>query len=390
MDARNRLDRPPILPLTSLRFVAAIGVVLYHLLPRTAQTPTVILNVLTMAGPAAVSFFFVLSGFILMYSDVTEGGRMRKSPKAFWWTRFGRIYPVYLLAFLIAGPVTYLALAKHGAYGALERMMLYGVAAFTLLQAWTPFTAGSWNAPGWSLSAEAFFYAMFPWLTRISRQKDRSLGWILLLLWLFASAPLIGLQLHYHQTSRIPELVSKAWIDIPLLRLPEFAAGMILALFWMRHQDAPARFDPASPWPLLVLLASIAVYLCYGPDWLHRVVLLPLFLLLIFRFAVDRSAVTRCLSHPLPVRLGEASYTVYILHIPLFVYWRDLLHRQTVSTLFALAYLPIITCISLGVYVWLEKPLSKWVRHRFARVPGPEPSEQRMRNAEDNGVLERQ
>ncbi len=390
MNAGSRRDRPPILPLTSLRYVAAVGVVFYHLYPKTGDTPAVIVNALSMSGSVAVCFFFVLSGFILIYSDVTDSGQMRKSRKAFWWTRFGRIYPVYLLAFIVAGPATYFGLAKHGTSGALERMLVYGVAAVTLLQSWSPFTAGSWNAPGWSLSTEAFFYATFPWLTRMSHWKDLSLSWILLLLWLLASAPTIGLHLHYHETSRIPELVSKAWKDMPLLRLPDFAAGMILGIFWMRHRDSAAKSAPASPWPLLVLFTAIAAYLCFGPEWLHPLVLVPLFLLLIGRCAVDRSTVSRCLSHPVLVRLGQASYAVYILHIPIFVYWHSLLHPQAVSAMFVFAYLVIITCISLGVYAWAERPLAKWVRQRLAHVPGPEPLEERLGATEAVHVLEPQ
>jgi peptidoglycan/LPS O-acetylase OafA/YrhL len=111
-------------------------------------------------------------------------------------------------------------------------------------------------------------------------------------------------------------------------------------------------------------------------------VLLPLFLLLIYRCAVDRSAISRGLSHPILVRLGEASYAVYILHIPLFVYWHGWLRPQRISTWFTLTYLAIITIISLAVYAWLEKPMAKWVRHRFAHVAGAEPSELRVRTAE--------
>src|SRR5579875_2310310 len=93
--------RTEIPALTSLRFFAALWVVLFHIrelglwpggpLPYRA---------LVRVGYLGVSFFFVLSGFILVY--VYAG---RHIPKGrFWQARFARVYPAYLFSLLIFLP----------------------------------------------------------------------------------------------------------------------------------------------------------------------------------------------------------------------------------------------------------------------------------------------
>src|SRR5437764_1005644 len=88
--------------------------------------------------------------------------------------RFSRIYPVYLVALVSMVP-----LALHAPWDA----RVFGVASPTaktatflahagLVQGWAPQLATSWNLPGWSVSAEAFFYLGFTLLVfQLSRVR---------------------------------------------------------------------------------------------------------------------------------------------------------------------------------------------------------------------------
>src|SRR3954463_14806255 len=83
---------------TGLRFVAAMHVYLTHSeLPLSGAAALILVH-----GGSAVSFFFVLSGFILAFNYAGERGRIDRSK--FWVARFARIYPVYLLAIVVALP----------------------------------------------------------------------------------------------------------------------------------------------------------------------------------------------------------------------------------------------------------------------------------------------
>jgi len=102
-----------------------------------------------------VSFFFVLSGFILtfVYPTLDTGREVR----GFWLARFARIWPAYLATFLFA-------------FAALlfEWNNLTGVAHLAMVQSWLPLSVFyfSYNAVAWSISTEAFFYLAFPVLIR--------------------------------------------------------------------------------------------------------------------------------------------------------------------------------------------------------------------------------
>lgn len=121
-------------------------------------------------GYLGVNFFFLLSGFILVYTYVDPVGRMRLTPYDFWVARLARIYPVYLLGFVVAaGPYLF----QHHSAGA---SIVTALADIALTQAWIPTPAGTaWNGPGWSLSAEAFFYLAFPftvlYIARFTRRQ---------------------------------------------------------------------------------------------------------------------------------------------------------------------------------------------------------------------------
>ena len=80
-----------IAPLTSLRFFAAMMVVAHHYWGFAA-------------GMSGVTFFFVLSGYVLAinYADCVSTPAERR---LFWWKRFARIYPTHALTFLLALPV---------------------------------------------------------------------------------------------------------------------------------------------------------------------------------------------------------------------------------------------------------------------------------------------
>src|SRR5437763_10072877 len=144
---------PNLKALTSVRFFAALHVALYHLVrPFDLWGP---LAPLFSSGYVAVSFFFLLSGFILTYSHALEYERGKGNPTKFYVARFARIYPVYLLTTLAAGWI------MRGQFDKPIHIVAF-LADLLALQTWSVRTANFFNIPAWSISTEAFFYFVFP------------------------------------------------------------------------------------------------------------------------------------------------------------------------------------------------------------------------------------
>ena len=143
---------PQDLPsLTSMRFFAALMVALFH----ACVWSSVPLGPFRY-GFVGVTFFYILSGFVLTWT-----WRPHDSLRFFYLRRFARVYPLHLLTAMIA-----LAFAALGVRGEGEVSPLTALLNLALLQAWVPDLAvvGALNGPSWSLSNEAFFYAVFPLL----------------------------------------------------------------------------------------------------------------------------------------------------------------------------------------------------------------------------------
>src|SRR5579884_1958186 len=246
-DGHQVSPRQSLDALTGARFLAALWVVVYHyalelrfsnLTDETNylyghRTP---LELVILQGHLAVDFFFLLSGFILAYTYITPGGGPRGGQRAFWVARVARIYPVYLLGLALAlGP--YLA---SGVGPAL--LLSSGATHLLMLHAWFPATLG-WNQPSWSLSVEAFFYALFPLLLPLfARLRGRGLALLAAGSWLaFALVTAILFMIG----NQVGVAAFERWRDVvrynPLVSLPVFTTGMALGLLARRGQPAGVR-----------------------------------------------------------------------------------------------------------------------------------------------------
>ena len=208
----------PALPsLTDVRFPAALAIVLFHECG-LAFAGSWILRV-TGTFYAAVSFFFVLSGFVLTWSwsKPRSPGFLRR--------RITRILPVHL--------VFWIALFVHAGYQAPHTATDWTTFALgiVLLQSWSVnlSIAQGLNAPAWSLSCEAAFYVFFPYLVRkipayIPNPRRYILGLMTLVLAAFVVVRLILATAGVAATG--PSQISYVF---PLYRLPEFILGIVLA-----------------------------------------------------------------------------------------------------------------------------------------------------------------
>lgn len=344
-----------VAPLTSLRFFAALWVLCFHLRLHLGSTQPLILERFLQAGPLAMTFFFVLSGFILVIAS--RGKEPWDDVAGYAWRRFARIYPVYL-AYLI---MFWSLIGFAGSLGGkpLRAAALLGFSDLTLTGAWFPqaFLGGFGRDGAWSLSAEAFFYALFPLLLFHARQlSDRAL--ILAVRWSVAIASFGGLAGKYMPPQG--SVVETVYYSLPIFRLPEFAAGVFYAVWALRN---PARLPTGRR--LALFSALFFVYVCVAAHALPYVggdfIVIP-FLLCLFAYFMrtDAGWMAQLLSFRPLVFLGEISFGLYLMQILTIRLYLQPGHGAGWMG-GAAGCLALTLVLATAVHLVIEKPLRKWL-----------------------------
>lgn len=356
--------------LTMARFLAALGVVWYHFL-RDSLPDGVIRNAVA-SGYCGVPFFFILSGFILTF---VYSGRQIRGPgmlRDFALRRFARIYPVYAFAWLLFGAWT-LVNALHAslplAYvGKLSAV--FGSLSLGLVQAWVPGAAERWNWPGWSLSVEALFYALFPLLlVAVSRLSRASVaGWLIAALAINAVVTVATVATTGHPLlagTPLSTTVRTYTAELPISNLPLFVMGICLARLFL----AGLTIERRARW-LAVVSIAIAATLAAGPDahvlGVSRDVLFaPEFAALIYLLALIHGSADGVGSR-VAVLLGKSSYALYIIQLPCYELFRLAVSPGTrhFSVPVVVLFTVLLVALSVIVHLGIEVPAERWIKRR--------------------------
>jgi peptidoglycan/LPS O-acetylase OafA/YrhL len=287
--------------LTSLRFFAAMWVVLYHFWPSLGLAAPAVVG----KGYLGVELFFVLSGFIIhhVYLEAFGAGRFRYGP--FLWARLSRIYPLHLATLVslgvLAGGAAVLGLSAG------DKLLVWPslIPHLLLIQAWGFAPLGGWNHPSWSISAEWFAYLLFPAFATLAWRLRARPG-----LAVAAAAGLtVALQEIFRRLTGFP-LTHATYLWGALRIVPCFALGAAVHLLW---RASPLKTRPGAGAFTLAALALAGACVGIGaPDWAAVLA----FGALIYGLACLSSAGGRRLTAPAFVYLGEVSFAVYMVCIP--------------------------------------------------------------------------
>jgi peptidoglycan/LPS O-acetylase OafA/YrhL len=381
--------RAQLRPLTSLRFFAAVGVVVFHFgEPLVGHLPQVLQNIAT-SGYVGVSFFFVLSGFVLAYAHPDLDARDFNSVRSFLSARVARIYPAYLVSIILCAPFVARSIAATGNAGdASSRVVGSGLAALVLLQGWFPKSVGPWNFPAWSLSVELLLYLVFPYAIRRIRDANvRRALWVTFAAALATSLLRVTAQRQLavsEQAALVARIVAR--FPLPLVHIPQFLFGVVLGAAFARQPARPGRrIGSATVLSVASALVTLIV-LAESPHiprpFLDGGLLAPLFGALIFVLACGGGPLASFLSWSWLVTLGDASYAVYILQVPVHD-WAMRLHSFNQNkSVHVIAYMATLIAASLAVHKLVELPGRQLILGLSARLfsparVGPRPARRR-------------
>lgn len=373
--ARVEADRSPGAPfpqalpaLTSVRFILALGVVLFHYQLQWSWDVAAHTGLLERAR-LGVDVFFILSGFVLThaYRDALAQGRMHYG--RFLVARLARIYPAHVAVLAFVGVMVGAAYAMGEQFDARLYNPLGLLATLFLVHAWFPggFVA-EWNGPSWSLSAEWFAYLAFPlygWLGLRLRSRP---GLLLAL----AAILFVALDCVYQWA--FGEILPHAEHRMGILRiLPEFLYGV--ALYRLGERLAPSRRLAGVAALATAAIVVVLMHLQADDRWIV-VAAGPLLLALAL---LTKAGADAQVSRPWMLVGGEASYALYLVHMPVLIGWKGVVSALTARpSAYILApwevaiLLPLTLAVALAIHYLIEAPSRDRIRRLADRIwPAP-------------------
>ena len=355
--------------LTFTRFIAIIVVLFFHgsggvyFQILSAYLPPALL----VSATTSVTYLYVLSGFVmsLVYYRPQEKFAIGK----YWNSRILRLYPLYLISFLLVCYyyIDFIAQVK-------PQKILVNV---FVLQAWWPPYAQSFNYAAWSMTVEFFFYAVFPFFTMWAyRQSTKKLIWVSIVLWIFSQAVHNILWIGY-----FPEK-ENFLVYFPLFHLSSFILGAVGGIWFLREgrgQVVKPRISLLVFWgsvflvSIYIVVSSKSTRVPNGME-LMTGLLAPVLTVTIAALALDKSRLSTFFNHPALVALGDTSYGLYILHVPfIWIYQRALENSSLANPqlIFDYTFLPLMIGSGLLIHYYIDSPLRSWLKKILKRVSLP-------------------
>jgi peptidoglycan/LPS O-acetylase OafA/YrhL len=356
---RTHIQRLP--SLTGLRIFGSVAVVICHVGNGFANGASV--TVASTYGYVGVTFFFMLSGFVLTWSCASQQAR------PFWWKRFSRIWPLQLLVMVFA----YTVLAGHERIPGLTGRL----AELLLVQAWFPNPAiyAGGNGVTWSLSVEMFFYLLFPAAIVLVRRLGGR-GVVVTAAVALAALLIPPLVISLAGLGVSASVYYWLFFVFPPYRFGEFLLGMLLArtLVLGYRVPKPALACVAATAGIAATAWAMTTFTVRTGTWVSRpyvaLLLLPFFALLLSgSAALDLRPGGWWLGSAPFVLLGEWSFALYLVHAPTLVVTAPWGWWDNPGGLLGLAdfigFLALAIALAAALHYLVERP----VERRLRRVP---------------------
>jgi peptidoglycan/LPS O-acetylase OafA/YrhL len=359
--------------LTGVRIVAAMWVVLFHVRGNIAsEFPWLghVVGPVLAHGELGVDLFFALSGYVLA---LNYGERMgwrldRNATVKFWWARLARVWPAYVFMLVFAAVWHGILLARQSDDPVDVRD--YSVGSFlrqlTLVVQWTEpgFDRLTWNGAAWSVSAEAFAYLLFPVMVLLIFRLNRSLSTRSLVI--MAGVLLFPVVFFSYVLG-----LYAGWMWL-LRILCAFMAGALMFYIVRRVPDTARNRLMASH--IIVLATAVIIAGCYWMDLTARPryigLLIPVLVVIVGALGMADRHVAKVLGSKALVVGGMASYSIYLVHMPLIeIFWKlqmtfpATLGTGTVGAKLGFILIPAVVSV-FGYCLWrfFEEPARRKMR----------------------------
>jgi len=352
--------KPTLAALQITRFIAAFCVVAYHYGKTSWPFNRGILNTFIQNGGFAVSYFFALSGFIMMYAYYNEKIEINK--KEYWIARIARIYPVYFLSFLLV--LICMFIFKNSKTNAFS-IVLHGLC----MQAWKPGISMEINYVSWSIAVELLFYFVFPFILNYWRNKSLKII-ILQAVSLWVASLILHVWMAIHLSSPERYNLGQFIAFFPPWHLNSFVLGAAAAIVYLKKLNNLAYVKYFSQSFLIASIILIYFLFIHQPipmGFLTNGGMIPVFLFMIIGLALNKGFTEKILSLKPLVWLGEISYGFYLWQFFIFLLFEHFLPGFNLNFNTTQFYLYIISLLSFSAisYHIFEVPIRNYIKLKF-------------------------
>ena len=316
-----------------------------------------------------LTFFFVLSGFLIYHRYHEISGFNKKNIHNYFISRIARVFPILIILISITFFISY----YHGTYSTSKGLELY-LLNITLLKGFSSEYYLTGIGPSWSMSVEELFYLLSPFLFLFGKSIPK----ILLLLLLFYA---IGIVLAF-TFSRYP---FHGFFDGYIFtanttffgRAFEFFCGIFLG-FLVKGKYPNFILHRLGKWTQLLGLSIISISLLLlfliakRKQLDHAIetwegiavnnILMPIGIaILYFNLVYSKSFLQKILANKVMVQLGNSTYSFYLLHTSFVLSYIF----KFISTNTFVVFLVMIL-ISLFFSKMVEQPLAAYFRNKFS------------------------
>jgi peptidoglycan/LPS O-acetylase OafA/YrhL len=313
-------------------------------------------NFIFNEGHIGVSFFFILSGFILAYNYQDGILKKTKSKKKFYIARFARIYPLHILTFIISIPIIFLKAEQ-------DRTLLFwqGITNISLTQSFIPLREiyFSFNSPSWSISNEMFFYITFPFLIIFLKKSKKNILTLLFLFLTLITLIILIVPKNYYQG---------IFYVNPLIRIIDFIIGIVIFNIYstiLKGQNK-IRYNLLEVTSIIILIIFFLFHQYISPVARYSFYYWIPMSYLIFSFSFQSGKISKFLSKKIFLLLGEISFSFYMFHQLIITYFHVINSKFIfIESDIAIAFITFIISVMTSYYSfkYFEKPMNSLIKN---------------------------
>lgn len=341
--------------LTGLRAVAAILVFFHHCPIGFGSIPYI--SSLEHEMHIGVTIFYVLSGFLISFNYAEKSFSRWEEFVNFYLNRIFRLYPTYLLVFVVFGILVY----EVNSENIFRNLFLYK-ALFDQYKF-------ECNGQAWSIFVEFNFYFVFPLLILFIRKYNSAIK--LYLICLLLSAVFFSIFNYFIDYNGL--LQGKIFYLLYTFfgRFTEFLVG--IATYYL-YKNSLLKISNKTFWGTIgiILILNILAVLCleyktsyglYTPLglFLNNIILPIMVSMLLLGLVTEKTMLSDLLSSKLFIQLGLGSYCFYLIHIDIYNLFNHYF-KVGFSTIYVFFILQVL---SLIVHHYFEQPVNTFLRKRF-------------------------